>query len=157
MYFVPRSPAIIIIHGYAVLYCVQSPVVPCSNPFKAMMTADSLSPFETKDQIRHRLRLSLKETTARQKNRLLYGLVGVPVKGFHCRTREELLSVDGFLRAHFPEHMKAGAAIPYTDMESKLQELDGGLSTEEAPAYPRSGTTAWPAHSSRCDRWVVPL
>jgi hypothetical protein len=49
-----------------------------------------LGNFERKDEIRQRLRIILRQTTPKQKARLLYGLVGLPKKGFHCRTRDEL-------------------------------------------------------------------
>lgn len=92
--------------------------------------ADDALSFERKDEIRQRLRIILRLTTPKQKSRLLYGLVGLPKKGFHCRTREELQKLDTFLRLHFPTELANDTSITLQDMEVKLRELDGDVSSE---------------------------
>ena len=100
--------------------------------------ADSNS-FERKDEIRQRLRVILRQTTPKQKSRLLYGLVGLPKKGFHCRTRDELQRLDSFLRQHFPSELNLGTSISAYDMEAKLQQLDGGKPSESLPSHGKRG------------------
>lgn len=110
--------------------------------------------FERKDEIRQRLRVILRQTTPKQKSRLLYNLVGLPKKGFHCRTREELQRLDSFLRAHFPAEVGAGAPIPLLAMENKLRELDGGKPSESVSTAGRRGALGG-CHSHFCSRGGV--
>jgi hypothetical protein len=88
----------------------------------------SASGFERKDEIRHRLRCILRLTASKQKSRLI-GLAGLTKKGFHCRTREELVQLDELLTSLFPDHMASSLQITSKEMEEKLAaaELTRGV------------------------------
>ncbi|MDR3738068.1 MAG: hypothetical protein P4L40_03520 [Terracidiphilus sp.] len=117
-----------------------APAAPLPNrPPMSLSTSDDDTSFERKDEIRQRLRIILRQTTPKQKSRLLYGLVALPKKGFHCRTRDELQKLDTFLRLHFPRELTSGDPIAMHDMELKLQELDGGKPSESLQSHSRRG------------------
>jgi hypothetical protein len=122
-----------------VLFCFvwfgsRSILCACIAPTTAFPMAAVNTSFERKDDIRARLRIILRETTAQQKERLLCNVVALPKKGFHCRTRHELLKLDAFLRTHFPAEMSAVLPIGFLHMQRKLEDLDkGGDATGDCP------------------------
>ena len=116
--------------------------------------------YERKDDIRTRLRGVLRQTSAKQKSRLLHRHVSLTVKPFHFRTREELQAVDAFLRKHFPEAMAVGAEIPATVIDSTLAALEhetaaggdecGTAATADPPRPRGTGTRIGKGGRKRC-------